>query len=49
MWLYAWSNDYSTIKYQIVIDKRAVLIKTKMLQPQNSRFCNIYFESLQAN
>ena len=33
-WLYEWWNDYTTIEYQIVIDKKAGVIesKSKMLQ-----------------
>ena len=59
-WLYEWYNDYTTaIEYQIVIDEKAgvIEIKTKcfndskfaVFQPLNSRFCNIYLRSLQAN
>ena len=58
-WLYEWCNDYTTIEYQVAIDEKAgvIEIKTKyfndvnfaVLQPQNSRFYNIYFWSLQGN
>ena len=33
MWLYEWCKDYTTIKYQIVIDEKVgvIEIKTKVL------------------
>ena len=58
-WLYEWYNDYTTIEYQAVIDEKSGVIELKpkcfidvnfaVVQPQNSRFCNVSFGSLQAN
>ena len=58
-WLYEWCNDYRTIEYEVVINEKSSVIELKpkcfndvsfaVVQPQNSRFFNIYFGSMQAN
>ena len=40
-WLYEWWNDYTTIEYQIVIDKKDRVIESQSKMLQWYYFCGV--------